>query len=194
MLLPANSVCVCMRMCTSVNHEWVLILSNVFSASSLLGLCGYCFGLVASWQAEERAQMSWGGVSGARASSRWGWPPILAGPRARCLGLAAWPRDKVTGIITPASLGLAEGGRTLGLETPPPWRQTVEPCDSEPPGATLSGGLEPGCTCSHLGQGHLWASWSQGAAWSPRRAGDSEGNAGRRLPGAPVSSYLSHRA
>ena len=86
-------------MCLFVNHEWVLILSDVFSASSLLGLCSYCFGLVASWQAQGQAQMSCGRRPGSGPAVGGGWPPILAmGPGARCLGLAAWPSgDRVTG-------------------------------------------------------------------------------------------------
>ena len=58
----------------------------------------YCSGLVASWQADMELSCLPREVSRVRASSGWGWLPILAeGPGARCLGLAARPnRDRMT--------------------------------------------------------------------------------------------------
>lgn len=65
---------------------------------NLLVLCSYCSGLVASWQADMELSCPLREVSRVRASSGWGWLPILAkGLRARCLGLAAQPnRDRMT--------------------------------------------------------------------------------------------------
>lgn len=80
-------------------------------------------------------------------------------------------------------------------ETPPPWLADDGARILNPRGDPLSGGLEQGSTCSHLGMKEGASGFRVGVLpLEPRRAGTARGMQADALLRVPVSSYLSRRA